>query len=99
MSKDLNDGTSIIFIKKFKNGKDIKLKNNFVFNTSLLSINQLFAKKSLCKYYDNLKTMFTMSYSITRNKYMILPKHSKTIHNKRLYNSSPNKMKIIRIKI
>ena len=60
-------------------------KNNFSVHRNPMNLEQIYALESLTYHYDNLKSRFLVSNSITRKKYIQIPRRTKTVTGKNNY--------------
>lgn len=77
-------------------------RNHFIPHNNPLNVEQLFSFEALKLHYNDLKTKFINSNSITRNRSVPIPLRSKTVGGRssfvraiRLFNGLPNDLKIL----
>ena len=82
----------------------IVFKNNSAAQDKPMNLEQMFAYESLIYHYCGLREQFQKSKSITRNKSLIIPKHTLKISNKNsflgaitIFNMLPNELKTLKI--
>ena len=75
-------------------------KNNFNKHRNPMNLEQIYALESLTYHYDDLKSRYLASNSITRKKYIQIPRRNKTVSSKNsyikainLFNNLPNDLK------